>query len=65
MSDDLVLFPVKLTKTDHEELKRVAKAEKVPASDIVRALLSQYMQERSEKFSGEVPQHGGRRTRTA
>lgn len=62
MSDnELVIFPVQLTKTDREELKQAAKAENKSASDLVRSLLTEYMRAKSENFTGEVPAHGGDR----
>jgi hypothetical protein len=65
MSDEFVLFPVKMSKTDREEIRKIAKAEGLNASQLARKLLTDYARSRSDIFSGEVPQHGGKRTKAS
>lgn len=59
---ELVIFPLKMTPDDRDELKEVARLENRDAADLVRDLLTDYMRERSAKFTGKVSE-GDKRKR--
>lgn len=59
MSDKTVILPVKIKESDLEELKRVI-GEDGNTSALVRTLLTDFMRDKSPKFSGEIVNGGAR-----
>lgn len=61
MSDELVVLPVPMTRDDREKVKEAAKAAGKNSAELVRELLSEYIQSQSESSPIAVPKHGGAR----